>query len=145
MKRVYVVVLSVSHGAQLTMAGIQMLEKLSKMCVREAMIELVGRPPAYGEQPRWLQVVADKVGITFRTARSIWNGEIEDENHLAVRRLRQVLQEETLRKARRDAQQVAGLYRQYAETLAATDPNSNRSEIDALLTAARILGGRNSA
>ncbi len=31
-----------------------MLEKSSKMSVRQAMIEVAGSPPGYGEQPRWL-------------------------------------------------------------------------------------------
>jgi len=66
-----------------------MMGKWSKMSTREAMIVLAGRPPAHGELGRWLQKIARSAGISFRTARSLWNEEITDPNHLAAKAVRQ--------------------------------------------------------
>lgn len=47
--------------------------------------------------------------------------------------------------ARRDALTVAEIYRRHAEALAFSDPDFHRPEIDALVEAARIISGRDSA
>ena len=65
-----------------------MMEKSSKMSTREAMITLAGRPPMHGEQPRWLTKISKAAGISFRTAKSLWNEEISDPEHLAAKAVR---------------------------------------------------------
>ncbi len=101
--------------------------------------------PFEGNRKSWLARAARRAAVSYRQVRALYYGESTNPRHETAASIIEAANEARLREARRDAQQVAGLYRQYAETLAATDPNSNRSEIDALLTAARILGGGNSA
>ena len=94
-----------------------MLEKFS-MSVRQAMIAVVGRPPLHGEQPRWLQEAAKKIGVSYRTARALWNNEIEKEDHLAVKRLKE---RATIEAARREAQELASQYARMSGGMRATD------------------------
>ena len=116
-----------------------MVEKSSNMSTREAMITLAGRPPSHGELPRWLARVAKTAGISFRTARSLWNEEITDQDHLAAKAVRQQAQ---IEEAKRDAKVVANFFNSRAQALANIDPDFHRSEIDAFLAAARALSSR---
>jgi len=115
-----------------------MLEKVAKMSARALMIDLVGRPPMHGEQKRWLDEAAKKLGVSFRTARSLWLGAITNENNLALKRLRERAQQEA---ARREVQQLASQYARIAGGMRATDSDFYRSEIDRLERLARIIGG----
>lgn len=119
-----------------------MLEKSSKMSAREAMIALAGRPPAYGELPRWLDKIAKATGVSFRTVRSLWNEEIKDPDHLAARIIRQ---QAIIEEARRDAAVVANFFNRRAQALANIDPDFHRGDIDAFVEAARIVSGRDRA
>lgn len=114
-----------------------MLEKWSKMSVREAMITLAGGPPAYGAQARWLSNVATKVGASYRTARSLWLNEIKNPDHWAAREVRRQAE---LEKARREASALASTFENIA---GGTNANTNLSSSDvaALVHAARILRG----
>lgn len=118
-----------------------MLEKSSKMSTREAMISLAGRPPMHGELPRWLDRIAKAAGISFRTARSLWNEEIRDEDHLAAQAIKRQAQ---IIEAQRDARVVANFFNSRAQALANVDPDFHRHEIDAFLAAARLVGGGDS-
>lgn len=119
-----------------------MVEKSSKMSTRDAMISLAGSPPAYGEMPRWLTKVAKSAGISFRTARSLWLGEIDDPEHLAAKAVRQQAQ---IEEARRDAEVVANFFSRRAQALSNIDEDFHREQIDVFLAAARIVGGRDRA
>jgi hypothetical protein len=116
-----------------------MLEKSSKMSTREAMITLAGNPPAYGELPRWLSKIARAAGISFRTARSLWNEEIKDPNHLAAKAVRQQAQ---IAEAKRDAEVVANFFNSHAQALANIDADFHREQIDAFVAAARAISSR---
>lgn len=116
-----------------------MLEKWSKMSTREAMIALAGSAPAHGELARWLTKISKAAGISFRTARSLWNEEITDPEHLAAKAVRQQAQ---IEEAKRDAAVVENFFSRRAQALTNIDPDFHRSEIDALLEAARIVSGR---
>jgi hypothetical protein len=119
-----------------------MLEKLSKMSARQAMITLAGGAPAYGELPRWLTRVSKAAGISFRTARSLWLEEIKDPNHLAALAVKRQAE---IEEARRNAAVVANFFNRHAQALADSDPVGNRESIDAFLAAARLLSSGNSA
>lgn len=120
-----------------------MLEKLPKMSAREAMIDLAGRPPAYGEQPRWLERVAKLAGITPRTARSLWNEEIKKPDHQAVKQVQRALEERRrIEETKRDAATVADIFNRHAQALAQIDPDFHRPTIDAFVEAARVIGRR---
>lgn len=119
-----------------------MLEKLSKMSVREAMITLGDGVPGYGELPRWLNTIARHANISFRTARSLWNNEIKNPNHLAAREIKRLAQ---LKEARRDALMVAEFFDRRAAKLASIDPDFYRNDIDAFVEAARAIRDGNRA
>jgi hypothetical protein len=119
-----------------------MLGKSSKMSTREAMITLAGNPPAYGELPRWLSKIAKTAGISFRTARSLWNEEIKDPNHLAAKAVRQQAQ---IAEAKRDAEIVANFFNSHAQALANIDADFHREQIDAFVAAARAISSRDRA
>ena len=116
-----------------------MLEKSSKMSAREAMITLAGRPPMHGELPRWLTKISKATGISFRTARSLWNEEITDPEHLAAKAVRQQAQ---IEEAKRDAAIVANFFSRHAQALANIDPDFHREQIDAFVAAARAISDR---
>lgn len=123
-----------------------MLEKLPKMSAREALINLAGRPPAYGEQPRWLQYVAKLAGITPRTARSLWNDEIKKADHQGMKLVHRALEDrQRIEEARRDAATVADIFHRHAQALVAIDPDFHRPTIDAFVEAARVIGRRDRA
>lgn len=114
-----------------------MLEKLSKMSTRQAMIALVGRPPTHGELPRWLSKVAQAAGISFRTARSLWNEEITNPDHLAAQAVRREAQ---ILEAKRNASNLAGIYQGAAIAMQNVDADFYRDQIAAFFSMARQLG-----
>lgn len=115
-----------------------MLEKLPKMSAREAMIALSGGAPAYGDKPRWLDKVAEKIGVSTRMARSLWNNEIQDPEHWAVKKARRAVE---LAEARKEAAALAQQYQAIAGGMRALqDQNFYSAEIDRLERLARIIG-----
>ena len=115
-----------------------MLGKFAKMSAREVMISVSGRPPAYGEQPRWLRSIADKLGISTRMARSLWNEEIKNPDHWAIKKARR---EAEIAEARKEAAALAQQYQAIAGGMRETDSDFYRTEIDRLERIARIIGG----
>lgn len=115
-----------------------MLEKSSKMCVRQAMIEVAGSPPGYGEQERWLHAIAGKIGSSYRTARSLWLGEIENPNHWAAKAVRR---EAAVATAKREAAELAKQFEKLAGKLHAENKNLYSADVAALLDAARVIRG----
>lgn len=118
-----------------------MLEKSSKMSTRQAMIAIAGGAPMHGELPRWLERVSKAAGISVRTAKSLWNEEIKDPEHLAAKAVRQRAQ---IEEAKRDARVVANFFNSHAQALANIDADFHRESIDAFVAAARALSGRDS-
>jgi hypothetical protein len=112
--------------------------KFAKMSVRDAMISIAGKP-GYGEQPRWLEKVADAANISKRAARSLWRGEIQSDNHRAARAVKEAAYRRQLELARRDARSLANQYQSIADALNAKDPDFHREDIAALISAARAL------
>lgn len=116
-----------------------MLEKLSKMSVRSAIITVAGSHPEWGGQKRWLMNAAKKVqGVSFRTMRSLWLNEISDPNHWAAR---EVKRQAEIIKARREAADLATQFESIAGAMNATDPDFYSADATALLQAARIVRG----
>lgn len=112
-----------------------MLEKLS-MSVRSALITIAGGKPAHGELPRWLGDIAKKVGISYRTARSLWNDEISNPDHLAARAVRDAAEAILAEKER---EQHAAQYDTLVARLASSDEDFHREDISAILHAAHLL------
>lgn len=119
-----------------------MLGKLPKMSSRQALIAISGHPPAYGERPRWLRSLAQRLDISTRMARSLWNEEIKNPAHWAVKKARR---EAELQAARKEAAALAQQYRAIAGGMRAQDESFYSTEIDRLERIARIIGGLDSA
>ncbi len=111
-----------------------MLEKLS-VHVREAINVIAGPREIFDSRDRWLARAAEKAGVTFRSMRSAFYGEIKDPEHKVIRRIMSAAEV----KARREANELAEKFQTIANGLNATDPDFYQSDIAALINAARIL------
>jgi hypothetical protein len=124
------------HADQYGRGKMQMLQKLCKMSVREA-ISIVAGPRKWGDtRDSWLARASDRLdGVSFRTLRSLWYGSI-CEGHWAAREVRRQAE---LIEARKEAQMLAADYEKIARGMDENDPSVHREDVAALLQAARIL------
>lgn len=113
-----------------------MRAKFNQMCVREAMITLAGKP-GYGEQPRWLEKVANAANISTRAARDLWQGDISDHNHRAAIAVRKAVE---LKQYRAEAKALALQYQTIIGGMRATDAPFFSEEITRLERIVRELG-----
>jgi len=108
--------------------------KLTKMTVREAMIELAGKP-GYGEQPDWFEKIANVANISCRQARSLWRGEISEE-HRAAKALKAAVKrrqdQQDLADARQETAALAARYIKAIGGMRAQDEDFFSAEIDRL-------------
>lgn len=119
-----------------------MRSEWNQMCAREAMIIIAGKP-GFGEQPKWLEKVANAANISKRAARSLWRGEIHNPRHravIAVIREAERLKQERAYRAEKAA--LAALLQQYAGRHRATDENFHRPQLDFLQHLARTLSAQ---
>lgn len=100
--------------------------------------------PFDGNRKGWLARAARSANVPLRQIKALFYGESDDPKLSVGMKIISAAEQARLNKARKDAAVLAGIYRQHAQALAAKDPDHNRGEIDALVTAARILGGGNS-
>jgi hypothetical protein len=100
--------------------------------------------PFGGNRKSWLARAARAAQVPFRQIKALYYGESDDPKLSVGIKIMSAAEQARINEARKDAAVLAGIYRQHAEALAATGPNLNRAEIDALVTAARILSGGNS-
>lgn len=113
--------------------------KVNPMRMREAMITIAG-VPGFGEQPRWLERVANAANISKRAARALWRGEIQSPHHrafVAVKREAERLERERAYKAEKAA--LAALFHQLAGRHRATDEDFHKPQLDLLEHLARAL------
>lgn len=116
-----------------------MWKKSAAMSVREAIAVVAGPRDWGATRESWLANAARKTKtISVRMMRSLWNGEISDERHWAIREIKR---QASLEQARKEASNVADQYETIARRLSASDPDSYSSEVATLLNAARILRG----
>ncbi len=114
-----------------------MVGKLPKMSTREVMVSLSGRAPGYGELPRWMKTMAEKAGLSTRMVRSLWNNEISDPDHWAIKKLKR---EAELAEARKETAALANQYQKMIGGMRAADENFYSTEIDRLERLVRIIG-----
>ena len=100
--------------------------------------------PYDGNRKSWLSRAARRADVTYRQMKSLWCGQTTNPRHKTASSVLSAADQARLQEARRDAIQLAEIYHQRAEALAHVDADFHRPEIDALVTAARILGGRDS-
>lgn len=82
--------------------------------------------------------------LTFRHFTSLFYGRVPDPKYSVAAGVLSAADQARIDEARRDVEKVAQLYRVHAERLTAIDPDFHSEQINALLSAARILGERDS-
>lgn len=101
--------------------------------------------PYTGNRKSWLATVADRARVEYRQIRALFYQESADPKDSVGQKIRaaaaKAREQSKLNEARRDARELADIYRRHAQALAVSDPDFHRPEIDALVAAARILGG----
>ena len=113
-----------------------MPEKFSEVCsMRESIAAAAGPEEWFDNRKSWLGRAANRAGISYRQAKSLFYGEITDPEHKSARRMR----EAAARNGQATAGQLAGQFDTIASSLRATDQDFHRDTIAALLSAARVL------
>jgi hypothetical protein len=82
--------------------------------------------------------------ITLRHVRSIYYGHVSDPKYSVASSILSAADQARIEEARRDAAKLADIYQSTAQALGNVDPDFHRSNIDALVNAARILGSLDS-
>lgn len=123
------------------------MEKLSKMSTvvnwANEIAAIAG--PYDGNRKSWLARAARKAGVTCRQAKALYYGESINPRHDVASSVLSAADKARIEEARKDAAQIAGIYSRCAEALSNDDPDFHRDKIDALVEAARIVSGRDSA
>lgn len=97
-----------------------------------SLISAVAGPRQWADtRESWLNRAARQSGVSFRTIKAIFYGEIQNERHLAVRALRQ--------SAASRAATLRGRYEAIARSMESSDPQGYRADIAALIHAANAL------
>lgn len=113
-----------------------MLEKASVMSSVHAAIQSIAGP-YHGNRKNWLSAVTKHVsGVSYRTVKSLWYGEISDEEHLAAKEIKRTA---ALLMAQKEARDLASQFEDIAGGLNATNPSTYSADIAALVHAARVL------
>ncbi len=106
---------------------------MSEMLSVRALIESVAGPRTWSDtRQSWLNRAARRSGLTYRTIKGIWYGEITDEGHSAVRILRRVA-------ADTSPEILAQRLEALARGMVAADADFYRPDIRALIDAVRAL------
>jgi len=106
---------------------------MEKVSMRE-LIAAVAGPRLDGDNRKsWLNRAARKSGLSFRSVKAVFYGEITDENHSAVRLLKYA--------ARERAQTLASRFETIARGMESADPDFYRADVLGLIDAARALRG----
>jgi hypothetical protein len=100
--------------------------------------------PFGGNRKSWLARAARTAQVPFRQIKALYYGESRDPKHSVGEKILSAAGQARISEARKDAAVVAEIYRRRAEALAVGGQDTNRREVDALLTAARLLGGGDS-
>ena len=93
----------------------------------------------------WLARAARKCSVSIRHVQSLYYGHVTDPKFSVASTILSAADQARIEEARRDVEKVAGLYRQHAARLETIDADFHREQINALVSAARILGERDSA
>lgn len=104
---------------------------MEKASMRELVASVAG-PLEYSDNRKsWLSRAARRSGLSYRTIKSIWYGEITDESHHSIRLLKHTADARTEILARR--------LETIARGMEATDSDFYRSDVSALIHAIRAL------
>ena len=111
------------------------MEKASEGKMRELVVAVAGGIQGMDNRKSLVARAARRAGITYRTCKAIFYGEITDPRHLAIRALRQAAQ------GKQEANKLATQFQTIAGALNAQDADFYSADIAALIDAARALRG----
>jgi hypothetical protein len=101
--------------------------------MRELVAAVAGPREFSDTRQSWLNRAARRAGISYRTVKAIFYGEIEQPNHPSIRLLRHAAQQR--------AQALAGRFEEIARGMERADASFYRADVLALLDIARALRG----
>lgn len=88
----------------------------------------------------WLSRAAVKCAVSVRQITSLYYGQITDPKFSVAKSVLTAADKARLEQARKDALRLAEIYQNAAGALSEIDQNTHRDNINALISAARILG-----
>ena len=109
-----------------------MAEKLSGGSMRELVAAAAGPRLWNDTRESWLARAARRSGVSYRQAKALFYGEIQDADHRTARRMREAA-------GQHEAGQLAQRFEALASSLQSRDADFHREDIAALLHAARAL------
>lgn len=109
-------------------------EKCFEVSMREWVAAVAGPVAHFENRKGWLAKAAREAGISFRSAKALFYGEITDPEHKAARRMKEAA-------GRYEARNLAGQFESLAHSLNIRDADFHSSDIAALISAARTLRG----
>ncbi len=106
---------------------------MSEKASMRRLVEAVAGPRTWSDtRQSWLNRAARRSGLSFRTIKGIWYGEITDESHAAIRILRRTA-------ADTSPEILAQRLEALARGMVAADADFYRPDIRALIDAVRAL------
>lgn len=109
------------------------MEKSSAVALRALVAAVAGPPRVFDNRKSWLAYAARKAGISFRTVKAIFYGEIDNPEHPSVRLMRYAAAER--------AKALAERYESIARSMDVADPDFYCADVLGLIDAARVLRG----
>jgi hypothetical protein len=113
------------------------MEKCSGRPMRELVAAVAGPREHSDTRQSWLNRAARRAGISFRSAKAVWYGEIDSPKHPSIRLLQHAAEKRALELSKR--------FDTVARAMVTTDPDFYRADIAALVHAARTLRGVDSS
>jgi hypothetical protein len=93
----------------------------------------------------WWARAARLSGLKFWHVKALYKGELKDPKYSVAFKILTAADKARIQEAQRNAAELANIYQSAAQALDNIDPHLHRGNIDALVSAARILGALNSS
>lgn len=93
----------------------------------------------------WLARASRKCSVSIRHIQSLYYGHVTDPKFSIATNILTAADQARIEEAKRDAAKLVSTYNSCAQALSNIDENFHRAQIDALVSAARILGALDSA
>lgn len=110
------------------------VDKCSEVSMRDLVAAVAGPVSAFENRKGWLAKAAREAGVSYRSAKALFYGEITDPEHKAARKMRDAA-------GRYEARNLAGQFESLAHSLNVGDQDFHGDTIATLISAARVLRG----
>jgi hypothetical protein len=122
------------HAVNVQQEISKMSEKHSGAVMRDLVAAAAGPRQWNDTRESWLARAARNAGVSYRQAKALFYGEITDDEHKTVRRMRAAA-------GRHEAAELAHRYEALASTYHLRDEDLLRSDVAAFIDAVRALRG----